>query len=116
MFDGSKRVVHLANNFKEQYKDEYTSEVLPSDWVREAIHDELDYFNSNVWTIVPLAQAQAEPDAKVIGTRFITSNNGDIHSPDVKARLVAQEVGDGPDAACYAATPPLESKRLLFSQ
>ena len=39
-----------------------------------------------------------------------------MHAPDVRARLVAQEVGDGPDTAFYAATPPLESKRMLLSQ
>ena len=41
-----------------------------------------------------------------------------MEDPDVRCRLVAQEVnhGDGPTDAFHAATPPLESKRLLFSQ
>ena len=51
-----------------------------------------------------------------MGTRWVLNNKGDIHSPDVRARLVAQEVFDGPDAAFYAATPPLEAKRMLLSQ
>ena len=105
MLDGSQRVVHLADNFKEVHKDEYTSEPLPAQWVHAAMHDEVDYFNSNVWTICHIEVAQADPEAKVIGTRFITSNKGDIHEPDVRVRLVAQEVGDGTDAAYYAATP-----------
>ena len=93
--------------FRDDYKDEYTNGLLPSAWVREAIFDELDHFNKNVWTVVPESVARSDPDAKLIGTRFIINNKGDVHQPDVRARLVAQEVGDGPDSSFYAATPPL---------
>ena len=34
----------------------------------------------------------------------------------MRARLVAQEVSHFEDLSFYAATPPLESKRMLFSQ
>ena len=44
------------------------------------------------------------------------SNKGDATAPDVRARYVAQEVNTHDDASFYAATPPLESKRMLFSQ
>ena len=53
-----------------------------------------------------------------MGCRWVNCNKGDLTNPDVRCRLVAQEVnhGDGPTDAFYAATPPLEAKRLLFSQ
>ena len=35
---------------------------------------------------------------------------------DVRCRLVAQEVSLHADESFYAATPPLEAKRLLFSE
>ena len=86
MHDGSSRRVNLSDHFKDNYRDEYTNELLPSAWVRDAIYDELDYFNKHVWTLVPEGVAKNDPDAKLIGTRFITNNKGDVHQPDVRAR------------------------------
>ena len=39
-----------------------------------------------------------------------------MNDPDVRCRLVAQEVNLHADMSFYAATPPLEAKRLLFSE
>ena len=44
MVDGSSKHVLLNAHFREAYKDEYTSEVLPRSWVQAAIHEELEYF------------------------------------------------------------------------
>ena len=43
-------------------------------------------------------------------------NKNDINDPDVRCRLMAQEVNVHPDDSFYAATPPLEAKRQLFSE
>ena len=48
--------------------------------------------------------------------RWVNCNKNDINDPDVRCRLVAQEVNTFADESFYAATPPLEAKRLLFSQ
>ena len=53
---------------------------------------------------------------KIIGTRFINSNKHDAANPDVRARLVAQELSWQGEESYYAATPPLQAKRMLFSQ
>ena len=37
------------SNFKAQYKDEYTGDVLPQDLIKAAIIEELSYFNERVW-------------------------------------------------------------------
>ena len=64
-----------------------------------------------------MSQAMKDPKGKITGTRWITSNKGDANEPDVRCRLVAQEVAHGDaDPSFYSATPPLENKRLLFSQ
>ena len=67
---------------------------------------------------VSLKEALSDPAGKVIGCHWVNCNKGDLANPDVRCRLVGQEVnhGDGPTEAFYAATPPLEAKRLLFSQ
>ena len=43
-------------------------------------------------------------------------NKGDLQNPDVRARLVACEVNDHKSDAFFAGTPPLEAKKLLFSE
>ena len=103
-------IVSLKN-----YRDEYTNELLPKAWVQEAIHEELDYFNSRVWKAVPLDEALKEEGAKIIGCRWVMANKNDINDPDIRARLVAQEVGHHADHSLFASTPPLECKRMLFS-
>ena len=65
-----------------------------------------------------MSEAINDQYGKIVGCRWANCNKGDSSEPDVRCRLVAQEVnhGDGPVDAFYAATPPLEAKRLLFSQ
>ena len=65
---------------------------------------------------MPIDEALRDKDAKVIGTRWVISNKGDLNKPDVRARLVAQEVGTHSDTSFFASTPLLEAKRMLFSE
>lgn len=44
-----------------------------------------------------------------IGTRWVDTNKGDSRNPDVRCRLVAQEINRGHDDDLYAATPPIEA-------
>ena len=116
--DNREVSLSLDSHFKPQYKDEYTNEILPFEAAKDAMLDELQYFCDLVFRGVDLDVALADPDGKVVGCRWVNCNKGDLANPDVRCRLVAQEVnhGDGPTDAFYAATPPLEAKRLLFSQ
>ena len=77
--------------------------------------DEIDYFNDIVWVGVSMEEALSDPEAKIVGTRWVNCNKADLAEPDVRARLVAQELSIFHDESFYAATPPLEAKRLLFS-
>ena len=116
--DGREVALSLDPNFKPQYKDESTNEVLPFEATKDAMLDELQYFCSVVFRGVSMNEAVNDQDGKIVGCRWVNCNKGDSSEPDVRCRLVAQEVnhGDGPVDAFYAATPPLEAKRLLFSQ
>ena len=69
-----------------------------------------------VLTVVPYHEAVNDPGSKIIGGRWVNSNKQDNLNPKCRGRFVAQEVGTGADDAFYAATPPLEAKRLLLSQ
>lgn len=52
------------------------------------------------------------------GGRWINCNKGDNESPNIRSRYVAKEVNreGAPNADFYAATPPLEAKKLLSSK
>ena len=114
--DGRTTSLDLEPHFKELYKDEYTTEVLPKEEAKNAIYDELSYFCDKVFRGVSYEEFAKDPEGKIIGCRWVSSNKGDAETPDVRMRLVGQEINRGD--VCddfYAATPPLEAKRLLFS-
>ena len=108
--DGRTAATELT--FKDTYKDEYTNEQFPLGHVRQAMHDELLYFCEKVWALVPMEEVHG----KVIGSRWVNCNKNDLADPDVRCRLVGQEVNLVADDSFYAATPPLEAKRLIFSE
>ena len=112
--NGKKEELPLV--FRDSYSDEYTGEVLPTDKVREAIRDELQYFCQTVWRGCSMAEAHSVQDGKIIPSRWVLCNKGDAEHPDVRARLVGCEVNTYKDDSFYASTPPLESKRMLLSE
>ena len=61
---------------------------------------------------------QNDPDRVIVGGRWVTHNKGDAENPRCRGRYVAQEVNTSGDAdpSFYAATPPLEAKRVLMSR
>ena len=93
--------------------DEYTGEELPPNLVAAGKQEELKYFASKqVWRAVPRPRA---PGMKVIGTRWVCCNKGDSINPDVRCRLVCQEMKRYETDELFAATPPIETMRLLVS-
>ena len=51
-----------------------------------------------------------------IKTRFVDINKGDHEAPDYRSRLVATEIrAQNPSLDNFAALPPLEAKKALFS-
>ena len=115
--DGSEFPVDFdTSNFKAIYRDEYTGEVLPYHLVRAAMAEEMTYFNRVVWQATDHSTAKHTADFKLVRTRWVITNKGDAEAPDVRARLVACEINDGKTDAYFASTPPLEAKRILFSE
>ena len=61
-------------------------------------------------------EATADENGKILNGRWVLANKGDLASPDCRARYVACEIHTYEDSSFFAATPPLEAKRLLISQ
>ena len=50
-----------------------------------------------------------------IAVKWVDVNKGDDEEPEYRCRLVAKDIKRKYDEAIFAATPPLEGKKLLFS-
>jgi hypothetical protein len=93
--------------------DEYSGEPLNDELAKRAKEEELQYFHSKgVWRVVPRAHAAGQ---RVIGTRWVSCNKGDVEHPEIRCRLVCQEVKTYQSEEFFAATPPLETLRMVLS-
>ena len=69
-----------------------------------------------VYHHVPRRVAEADPEGKFIGVRWVDVNKGTKEVPEVRSRLVGQEFAHGQERAdLYAPTPPLAAARHLLS-
>ena len=58
--------------------DECTHELLPKEWIQDAIFDELDFVTKEVWEGVDISEARADPQGKILNGRWAASNKGDV--------------------------------------
>ena len=98
------------------YYDDITGELLDSKLVKEAIDEEMDTYNKHgVYRKVPIAESFEKTGKKPIKVRWVIVNKGDKENPEYRARLVAKEIKMDQRLDLFAATPPLEAKKFLFS-
>ena len=64
---------------------------------------------------MPISECWKNTGKAPIGTRWIDVNKGDDQYPDYRSRLVAQEIKRDRRDDLFAATPPLEAKKILFA-
>ena len=97
--------------------DDLSGLPLDAGLVKEARAEELREFGKlDVWDIVPLSECWDRTGKGPIGTRWVDVNKGDRSHPDYRSRLVAQELKkNNPEVEMFAAMPPLELKKALFS-
>ena len=50
-----------------------------------------------------------------VGVKWVDTNKGDKENPEYRCRLVAREIKMDKKEYFFAATPPLEAKKMLFS-
>ena len=50
---------------------------------RLAMKEKLEYFCDKIWVGVHITEAQADPDGKIIGSRWVSCNKNDINDTDV---------------------------------
>ena len=96
----------------QEFMDDIHGGVLDKKLATAARQLEIDFFRKmGVYTKV-----KREPWMKVISTKWIDTNKGDIDEPNYRARLVGREIATHKRDDLFAATPPLESLRYIVSR
>ena len=109
------RYIYAGNGF-EYAVDDVSGALLDPTLVHEGRATEMEFFNGmRVYDRVPRDE-QRQTGGKVIGTKWIDVNKGDIDRPNIRCRLVGKEFRTTPDDASHASTPPLEALRVILSR
>ena len=105
-----------ADNGIEYAVDDISGALLDPKLVHEGRAPEMKFFNCvRVYDWVSRDE-QRQTGGKVIGTKWIDVNKGDIDRPNIRCRLVGKELCTTQDDALYASTPPLEALRVILSR
>ena len=94
------------------FVDDVSGEPLDKKEAIKARRVEMQYFrDKGVYTKV-----RRQPWMKVISTRWLDINKGDAANRNYRARLVGREIKKYHRDDLFAATPPLESLKLILSK
>ena len=62
-----------------------------------------------------VAEVREKTGRALITTKWVDINKGDEFNEELRSRLVAKEIKTDKRTDLFAATPPLEAKKILFS-
>ena len=105
----------------QQAWDDVSGKELDPTRVKQARREEMEYVGKKeVWKKIKRTQAQKE-GIKIVGTKWIDIDKGDIHNPIYRSRIVAKEfndskTGEGIEGLFASSPPPLKALRLLVSE
>ena len=68
-----------------------------------------------VYRKVSIQQCWNETGKNPIGVRWVDVNKGDNENPEIRCRITAKEFNNNKRDDLFAATPPLEAKKMIFS-
>lgn len=93
-----------------------SGEALRSEGVRKARVVEMQGAKRhNLYTKVPIKECRMNTGKKPIGVRWVDVDKGDSTNCEYRSRLVAKGIDTEKREDLFAATPPLEAKKALFS-
>ena len=83
--------------------------------IRPRAEETAEFHKREVYDKVPVSQCWERTGKAPIGVRWVDINKGDSINPENRSRLVAKEIKKDIRNDLFAATPPLEAKKALFS-
>ena len=100
----------------QQAWDDVNGAELDAKKVKAARKLEMEYyFKMKAYKRVPVRQCLERTGRKPIKVMWIDHNKGDVDQPNYRSRLVAKQFNTGNDDSFFAATPPIEGLRVVFS-
>ena len=93
--------------------DDITGELLDPVLVQVGGQEELKRF-ADMHDYDYAQRGSIPVNSHMVNVRWVHVNKGSVNEPKVRCRLVAQELKRGKRDEFYAATPPLEAKKMLF--
>ena len=95
--------------------DDVTGAEMDAEGVKRAREVEMQFFRDmNAYTRCSRDCVERE-GGKIIDLKWIDTNEGDSANPSYRSRLVGREYNTYKDNSLYAATPPLETLRVILS-
>ena len=115
--DNKVKYVTTDENGKRSYWDDTTGSRLPTKLVEEARKEEKKHVDHHgVYDECSIAEAIQVTGKGPIATKWIDVNNGDENNFEIRSRWVAKQLKmHSTEKSPFAATPPLETQKLLFS-
>ena len=100
---------------EELYYDASSGELMIKELVEAARKVEMEtYKKHGVYEKVPIEECWTETGKAPIGVKWVDTNKGDKERPEYRCRLVAKEIKKDKREDLFAATPPVEAKKMLF--
>ncbi len=117
----NKVVENLTNQLREEsmgeFYDAISGEVLDGELSKKAREAEMETFKKlEVYEKVPLEECWKVTGRAPVGAKGVDTNNGDKEKPEYRCRLVAKEIKIDKREDLFAATPPLDAKKILCSR
>lgn len=107
---------HQCMDYPAEYADDMSGKPPRTDLVQIARGEETAKFGQHeVYTKAPISESVKVTGKQTIGSQWIDINKGDDAEPNYRSRPVAKDIRRGPNEDVFAATPPLEAKKCLFS-
>jgi len=99
-----------------QFWDEISNKKLNANGVIADRLEEIKQVHSHrVYKKVPIQECWDRTGKAPIKTKWVDINKGDELNEEYRSRLVAKEIKTDKRTDLFAATPPLEAKKILFS-
>ena len=110
---GTAKIVLDMKSSREVHLDQYTREPIPHKLIRYAETGKLNEINARVRELSNAKAMLKDSDTKRIRARWVVTSKGDSN-PDVRARLVAEEVSTYTSDEFFTSAQPLNATRLLL--
>jgi hypothetical protein len=115
----TEQMMEAMEDYEVAWGDVHGGEISVAD-LRTARREEVDFMmGRHIWTEVPEGECWSKTGKAPVSVRWVDVNKGSQESPEIRCRLVARDFKGKRDKDredLFAATPPLEAKRTLFSR